>query len=126
MKKLCAVLLTFCFLFMPLFSEETETETEFNYDEIVDKIEPEAQYWFTGEEVIMFLQALEEAENDYDEIVEYSIAWECLANEAMKRLKASNEENEQLQIENTLLIGGITLSVGISVCGAIVWAITSF
>jgi hypothetical protein len=133
-KKLCAVLLTLCFLVLPVFAEESESETETenevetDYKALIDQVDPEAEYVFTGEEVIYLFQALEEADelwDDYDKLWEHMEAWKDLAGKAIESLGVQEELNEQLKIENNLLFGGITISVSIVVAGAAIWLCTA-
>ena len=104
-------------LSLPVYSE---SETELT----VPELEPEAIYEIQGQDLMTLYQTI----NDLNET---KTEYKNLTNEMMKNSKNALElakeyekENKKLQLQNNLLIGGITVSVGVGVVGAIVWAFT--
>lgn len=112
--------LAFCalsLLSLPAFSE-SETELE------IPNLKPEAEYVMTGQDLMTLYQTI----NDLNET---NAEYKNLTNEMMKTLGCATtflveyaDENEKLRISNRFLIGGITVSVGVVVTGAIFWAFT--
>ena len=115
-KYFLVLLLAFA-LSSPAFSE---SETEF---EIPD-LEPTEEYVMMGQDLITLYTTINDLNNTKNE-------WKNLTNEttttledAVKLAKEYEKENKKLQLQNNFLIGGITISVGVVVVGAIVWAFT--
>ena len=113
-KYFLALLLAFS-LSLPAFSEP-ETELK------IPELEPEAEYVMTGQDIMTLYQTIKELNETKNE-------WKNLTNEIMKTsedamtlLEEYEKENKKLTLENNLLIGGITVSVGVAVVGAIFWA----
>ena len=113
--KYFLALLLASLLSLPAFSD-SETELE------IPELEPEAVYEIQGQDIITLYQTI----NDLNE---RKNNWKNLTNEMMKTLEDARtlleeyeKENKKLTLENNLLIGGITVSVGVAVVGAIVWA----
>ena len=113
--KFCLVLLLAFSLSLPVYSE---SETELT----VPELEPEAVYEIQGQDLMTLYQTI----NDLNETKE---EWKNLTNEtfqtledAVKLAKEYERENKKLQLQNDFLVGGITVSVGVVVVGAIVWA----
>lgn len=115
--KFCLVLLLAFSLSLPVYSE---SETELT----VPELEPEAEYVMTGQDIMTLYQTI----NDLNET---KTEYENLTNEAMRILNDAKtlcreyeKENKKLQLQNDFLVGGITISVGVVVVGAIVWTFT--
>ena len=113
--KFCLVFCALSLLFSPLFSE---SETEFT----VPELEPEAVYEIQGKDLITLYTTIKE-------LNETKTRWKNLTNETLKTSKDAmtlleeyEKENKKLTFQNNLLIGGITVSVGVAVVGAIFWA----
>ena len=116
-KYFLVLLLAFS-LSLPAFSEP---ETEF---EIPD-LEPTEEYVMTGQDLMTLYQTI----NDLNETKE---EWKNLTNEtfqtledAVKLAKEYEKENKKLQLQNNFLVGGITISVGVVVAGAILFTFTN-
>ena len=114
-KKFCVVLALLSLLSLPLYSE---SEIE------VPELEPEAEYVMKGEDIMTLYQTINDLNETKNE-------WKNLTNEtfqtledAVKLAKEYERENKKLQLQNDFLVGGITVSVGVVVVGAIVWAFT--
>ena len=113
-KYFLALLLAFS-LWLRVYSE-SETELE------IPELEPDAVYEIQGKDLITLYQTI----NDLNET---KTQWKNLTNEMMKTSKDALElakeyekENKKLMFQNNFLIGGITVSVGAAVVGAIFWA----
>ena len=111
--------LVFCalsLLSLPAFSEST-TELE------IPDLEPEAIYEIQGQDLITLYTTIKELNETKNE-------WKNLTNEtqtnsenALELAKEYKKENKKLMLQNNLLIGGITVSVGVAVVGAIFWSL---
>lgn len=106
-------------VFLPVYSESKTELLE------VPNLEPEVIYEMTGADIMTLYQTINDS---HETVTEY----QSLANEMMKTLNDAGtlvheyvKENRKLQLENNLLIGGITLSVGVCVASAVVFAVTN-
>ena len=115
--KFCLVFCALSLLFSPVYSE---SETELT----VPELEPTEEYVMTGEDIMTLYQTI----NDLNET---KTEYENLTNEAMRILNDAKtlcreyeKENKKLTFQNNFLVGGITVSVGVVVVGAIVWTFT--
>ena len=113
--KFCLVLALLSLLSLPL-SAESKAELE------IPELEPEAEYVMTGQDIMTLYQTINDLNETKNE-------WKNLTNEtfqtledAVKLAKEYERENKKLQLQNDFLVGGITVSVGVVVVGAIVWA----
>ena len=110
--KFCLVFCALSLLSLPAFSEP-ETELK------IPELEPEAEYVMTGQDIMTLYQTINDLNGTKNE-------WKNLTNEtfqtledAVKLAKEYEKENKKLTLENNLLIGGVTVSVGVVVVGAI-------
>ena len=113
--KFCLVFCALSLLLSPAFSE-SETELK------IPELEPEAVYEMTGQDIMTLYQTINDLNETKNE-------WKNLTNEtfqtledAVKLAKEYERENKKLQLQNDFLVGGITVSVGVVVVGAIFWA----
>ena len=113
-KYFLALLLAFSLL-LPVYSESA-TELK------IPDLEPDATYEIQGKDLITLYTTIKDLNGTKTE-------WRNLANEMMKTsedamtlAKEYERENKKLTFQNNLLIGGITVSVGVAVVGAIFWA----
>ena len=116
-KYFLALLLAFSLL-LPVYSESA-TELE------IPDLEPEAEYVMTGQDLMTLYQTI----NDLNETKE---AWKNLTLEtfttsenALELAKEYEKENKKLMLQNNFLVGGITISVGVVVVGAILFTFTN-
>lgn len=124
-KKFYVVLALLFLASLPLFSESNEVlEPETEIELTVPELEPEAEYVMMGQDIMTLYQTVIDLNETKNE-------WENLTDEMMGILKDAQalcheyaNENEKLQLQNDFLVGGITVSVGVVVVGAIVWAFT--
>ena len=115
--KFCLVLLLAFSLSLPAFSEP-ETELE------IPELEPTEEYVMTGQDIMTLYQTikdLEETKTEYQNLTNETFQ---TLEDAVKLAKEYERENKKLQLQNDFLVGGITVSVGVVVVGAIVWAFT--
>lgn len=113
-KKFYVALALLFLAFSPLFSESVE----------VPELEPTEEYVMMGEDIMTLYQTINDLNDTKTE-------YQNLTNEMMKTLKDAQtlcheyeKENKKLTFQNDFLVGGITVSVGVVVVGAIVWAFT--
>ena len=116
-KYFLALLLAFSLL-LPVYSESA-TELE------IPDLEPEATYEIQGQDLMTLYQTI----NDLNETKE---AWKNLTLEtfttsenALELAKEYEKENKKLTLQNNFLVGGITISVGVVVVGAILFTFTN-
>ena len=114
--KFCLVFCALSLLLSPAFSE-SETELK------IPELEPEAVYEMTGQDIMTLYQTINDLNETKNE-------WKNLTNEtfqtledAVKLAKEYERENKKLQLQNDFLVGGITVSVGVVVVGAIFWGL---
>ena len=102
-KYFLALLLAFSLL-LPVYSE-SKTELK------IPDLEPEAIYEMKGEDILTLYQTI----NDLMQI----------SQNALELAKEYERENQKLQLQNKLLVGGITVSVGVVVVGAVLFTFTN-
>lgn len=115
--KFCLVFCALSLLFSPVYSE-SETELE------IPELEPEAEYIMTGQDIMTLYQTindLNETKTEYENLTDEMMG---ILNDAKTLAQEYEKENKKLQLQNKLLVGGISISVGVVVVGAIVWACT--
>ena len=115
-KYFLVLLLAFSLL-LPVYSE---SETEFT----VPELEPEAEYVMTGQDIMTLYQTIKDLNETKNEWKNLTLETQTNSEDAVKLAKEYEKENKKLQLQNNLLIAGITVSVGVGVVGAIVWAFT--
>ena len=110
-KYFLVLLLAFS-LSLPVYSE-SETELK------IPELEPEAVYEIQGKDLITLyttIKELNETKTEYQNLTNETFQ---TLEDAVKLAKEYEKENKKLTLENNLLIGGITVSVGVVVVGAI-------
>ena len=113
-KKFCLVLALLSLLSLPLSAESVE----------VPNLEPTEEYVMMGQDIMTLYQTindLEETKSEYQNLTNETFQ---TLEDAVKLAKEYERENKKLQLQNDFLVGGITVSVGVVVVGAIVWAFT--
>ena len=113
-KYFLVLLLAFS-LSLPVYSEP-ETELE-----ILD-LEPEATYEMTGQDIMTLYQTINDLNERKNEWKNLTLEMQTNSENALELAKEYEKENKKLTLQNNLLIGGITVSVGVVVVGAIFWA----
>ena len=115
--KFCLVFCALSLLLSPVYSE---SETELT----VPDLEPTEEYVMMGQDIMTLYQTindLEETKSEYQNLTNETFQ---TLEDAVKLAKEYERENKKLQLQNDFLVGGITVSVGVVVVGAIVWAFT--
>ena len=102
-KYFLALLLAFSLL-LPVYSE-SKTELK------IPDLEPDAIYEMKGEDILTLYQTV----NDLMPI----------SQNALELAKEYEKENQKLQLQNNFLVGGITISVGVVVVGAVLFTFTN-
>ena len=116
-KKFCLVLLLAFSLSLPAFSESNEEFT-------VPELEPTEEYVMTGQDIMTLYQTIKELNETKTEYQNLTNETQTNSKNALELAKEYEKENKKLQLQNNLLIGGITVSIGVGVVGAIVWLFT--
>ena len=102
--KFCLVLLLAFSLSLPLYSE---SETE------VPNLEPTEEYVMMGQDIMTLYQTIRGLKSSKNEIMKTLERAETYLNEYEK-------ENKKLIIKNKFLVGGVCVSIGVSV-GALIF-----
>ena len=114
-KKFCVVLALLSLLFSPVYSE-SETELK------IPELEPEAVYEMTGQDILTLYQTINDLNETKNEWKNLTLEAQTNSENALELAKEYEKENKKLTFQNNFLIGGITVSVGVAVVGAIFWA----
>ena len=88
----------------------------------IPELEPEAVYEIQGKDLITLyttINDLNETKTEYKNLTNEMMG---TLNDAKTLAQEYERENKKLTLQNNLLIGGITVSVGVAVVGAIFWA----
>ena len=115
--KFCLVFCALSLLFSPVYSE-SETELK------IPELEPEAVYEMAGQDIMTLYQTINDLNETKNEWKNLTLEAQTNSENALELAKEYEKENKKLTLENNLLIGGITVSVGVAVVGAIFWACT--
>lgn len=116
-KYFLALLLAFSLL-LPVYSESA-TELE------IPDLEPEAEYVMTGQDIMDLYQTvidLNETKTEYKNLTNEMMG---ILNDAQALCHEYEKENKKLTLQNNFLVGGITISVGVVVVGAVLFTFTN-
>lgn len=116
-KYFLALLLAFSLL-LPVYSE---SETEFT----VPELEPEAEYVMTGQDIMTLYQTINDLNETKTEYKNLTNEMMGILNDAQALCHEYEKENKKLTLQNNFLVGGITVSVGVVVVGAILFTFTN-
>ena len=116
-KYFLALLLAFSLL-LPVYSE---SETEFT----VPELEPEAEYVMTGQDIMTLYQTINDLNETKEEWKNLTLEAQTNSENALELAKEYEKENKKLQLQNNFLIGGVTVTVGVVVVGAILFTFTN-
>ena len=116
-KYFLALLLAFS-LSLPAFSEP-ETELE------IPDLEPEAEYVMTGQDIMTLYQTINDLNETKNEWKNLTLETQKNSKDALELAKEYEKENRKLQLQNNFLIGGVTVSVGVAVVGAVLFTFTN-
>ena len=116
-KYFLALLLAFS-LSLPAFSE---SETEFT----VPDLEPEAIYEIQGQDLMTLYQTINDLNETKNEWKNLTLETQKNSKDALELAKEYEKENRKLQLQNNFLIGGVTISVGVVVVGAVLFTFTN-
>ena len=105
--KLWKFYLAFSLLFLVSSQSYSESKTELK----IPDLEPDATYEIQGQDLITLYQTI----NDLMPI----------SQNALELAKEYERENQKLQLQNNFLVGGITVSVGVVVVGAVLFTFTN-
>ena len=116
-KYFLVLLLAFSLL-LPAFSE---SETELT----VPELEPEAEYVMTGQDIMNLYQTVIDLNETKTEYKNLTTEMMTTLNDVKTLAQEYEKENKKLQLQNNFLIGGITVSVGVAVVGAVLFTFTN-
>ena len=116
-KYFLALLLAFSLL-LPVYSE---SETELT----VPELEPEAEYVMTGQDIMTLYQTINDLNETKTEYKNLTTEMMGILNDAKTLAQEYEKENKKLQLQNNFLIGGITVTVGVVVVGAVLFTFTN-
>ena len=116
-KYFLALLLAFS-LSLPAFSEST-TELE------IPDLEPEAIYEIQGQDLITLYTTIKELNETKNEWKNLTLETQTNSKDALELAKEYERENRKLRLQNNFLVGGVTISVGVVVVGAILFTFTN-
>ena len=112
-KYFLALLLAFS-LSLPVYSE---SETEFT----VPDLEPEAIYEIQGQDLMTLYQTINDLNETKNEWKNLTLETQTNSKNALELAKEYEKENKRLTLQNNFLIGGVTVTVGVVVVGAILF-----
>ena len=112
--------LAFCALSLLALPAFSESETELK----IPELEPEAVYEIQGKDLITLYTTINNLNETKHEWKNLTLETQTNSKNALELAKEYERENKKLQLQNDFLVGGITVSVGVVVVGAIVWAFT--
>ena len=112
-KYFLALLLAFS-LSLPAFSG---SETEFT----VPDLEPEAEYIMTGQDIMTLYQTINDLNERKNEWKNLTLETQTNSENALELAKEYEKENKKLTLQNNFLVGGITVTVGVVVVGAVLF-----
>lgn len=101
----------FCLAFSLLFLVSSLLYSESKTELKIPDLEPDAIYEMKGEDILTLYQTV----NDLMPI----------SQNALELAKEYERENKKLQLQNNFLVGGITISVGVVVVGAVLFTFTN-
>ena len=116
-KYFLALLLAFSLL-LPVYSESA-TELK------IPDLEPEATYEMKGEDILTLYQTINDLNDTKNEWKNLTLETQTNSKNALELVKEYERENKKLQLQNNFLVGGITLSVGVVVVGAVLFTFTN-
>ena len=116
-KYFLALLLAFS-LSLQAFSEST-TELE------IPDLEPEAEYVMTGQDIMTLYQTINDLNETKNEWKNLTLETQTNSKDALELAKEYEKENRKLRLQNNFLVGGVTVTVGVVVVGAILFTFTN-
>ena len=116
-KYFLALLLAFS-LSLPAFSAST-TELE------IPDLEPEATYEIQGQDLMTLYQTINDLNETKNEWKNLTLETQTNSENALELAKEYEKENKKLMLQNNFLVGGITISVGVVVVGAVLFTFTN-
>lgn len=116
-KYFLALLLAFSLL-LPVYSESA-TELK------IPDLEPETIYEMTGEDIMTLYQTINDLNETKNEWKNLTLETQTNSKNALELAKEYEKENKKLTFQNKLLVGGITVSVGVVAVGAILFTFTN-
>lgn len=119
--KLWKFYLAFSLLFLAssLLYSESATELE------IPDLEPEVEYVMTGQDIMTLYQTINDLNETKNEWKNLTLETQTNSENALELAKEYEKENKKLILQNNFLIGGITVTVGVVVVGAVLFTFTN-
>ena len=106
-------------LVLSQLSAESTTELE------IPDLEPEAIYEIQGQDLMTLYQTINDLNETKNEWKNLTLETQKNSKDALELAKEYEKENRKLQLQNNFLVGGVTISVGVVVAGAILFTFTN-
>ena len=106
-------------LVLSQLSAESTTELE------IPDLEPEAIYEIQGQDLITLYTTIKELNETKNEWKNLTLETQKNSKDALELAKEYEKENRKLRLQNNFLVGGVTISVGVVVVGAILFTFTN-
>ena len=116
-KYFLALLLAFSLL-LPVYSESA-TELK------IPDLEPEVIYEMKGADILTLYQTINDLNETKEEWKNLTLETQTNSKNALELAKEYERENKKLTLQNNFLVGGITISVGVVVVGAVLFTFTN-
>ena len=116
-KYFLALLLAFSLL-LPVYSESA-TELK------IPDLEPDAIYEIQGKDLMTLYQTINDLTERKNEWRNLTLEIQTNSENVLELAKEYEKENKKLTLQNNFLIGGITVSVGVAVVGAVLFTFTN-
>ena len=95
----------------------SESKTEFT----VPDLEPEAIYEIQGQDLMTLYQTINDLNETKNEWKNLTLETQTNSENALELAKEYEKENKRLTLQNNFLVGGVTVTVGVVVVGAILF-----
>ena len=115
--KLWKFYLAFSLLFLASSLLYSESETEFT----VPELEPEAEYVMTGQDIMTLYQTINDLNETKNTWKNLTLETQTNSENALELVKEYEKEKNRRTLQNNFLIGGVTVTVGVVVVGAILF-----
>lgn len=116
-KYFLALLLAFSLLLQAFSESETELT--------IPSLEPEVEYVMTGQDIMTLYQTINDLNETKTEYKNLTTEMMGILNDAQTLCHEYEKENKKLTLQNNFLVGGITVTVGVVVVGAVLFTFTN-
>lgn len=115
-----------CFLALLLvFSLSLQAFAESKTEFTVPNLEPEATYEIQGQDLMTLYTTIKDLNETKEAWKNLTIETFTTSENALELAKEYEKENKKLRLQNNFLVGGVTVTVGVCVVGAILFTFTN-